>query len=129
MAGYRKGKETVRKRLLYVNRRPPHGTIYGLEGLEVVLVGAAFDQEVSLLFLDDGVFQLVDQQAPDVLGMKHYAKGFKALELYDVENLYVEAQSLAERGLAADDLLLEAEVTDRATVARIMAEHDVIFTF
>ena len=46
------------KNIMYINRRPPHGTIYAVESLEVVLIGAAFDQAVSLAFLDDGVFQL-----------------------------------------------------------------------
>jgi len=48
----------VVKKFLYVNRRAPHGTVYAHEALEVVLIGAAFDQDVSLAFIDDGVFQL-----------------------------------------------------------------------
>jgi len=39
----------VEKKFLYVNRRAPHGTIYPLESLETVLIGAAFDQDVSML--------------------------------------------------------------------------------
>ena len=38
----------VIKKFLYVNRRAPHGTVYAHEALEVVLIGAAFDQDVSL---------------------------------------------------------------------------------
>ncbi|MGA9032439.1 MAG: DsrE family protein, partial [Sulfuricaulis sp.] len=45
------------KKFLYVNRKAPYGTIYALESLEVVLISAAFDQDVSLAFLDDGVYQ------------------------------------------------------------------------
>ena len=48
----------VVKKFLYINRRAPHGTIYAHEALEVVLIGAAFEQDVSLAFIDDGVFQL-----------------------------------------------------------------------
>ncbi len=46
------------KRFMYVNRKAPYGTIYALESLEMVLVAAAFEQDVSMVFLDDGVFQL-----------------------------------------------------------------------
>ena len=46
------------KKIMYVNRKAPHGTIYALESLEVVLIAAAFDQDVSLAFMDDGVYQL-----------------------------------------------------------------------
>ncbi|MCL4725661.1 MAG: hypothetical protein KJZ90_15475 [Rhodocyclaceae bacterium] len=35
------------KKFMYVNRKAPHGTIYALESLEVVLIAAAFDQDVS----------------------------------------------------------------------------------
>ena len=48
----------IAKKFLYVNRRAPYGTIYALESLEVVLIGAAFEQDVSLAFLGDGVYQL-----------------------------------------------------------------------
>ena len=52
----------VIKKFLYINRRPPHGSIYAHEALEVVLIGAAFDQDVSLAFIDDGVYQLKKNQ-------------------------------------------------------------------
>jgi tRNA 2-thiouridine synthesizing protein C len=49
--------EGVTKKFMYLNRKAPYGTIYALESLEVVLIGAAFEQEVSLVFIDDGVYQ------------------------------------------------------------------------
>ena len=57
---------------MYVNRKSPYGTIYALESLEVVLITAAFDQDVSLAFLDDGVFQLTKNQNTDGIGMKNF---------------------------------------------------------
>ena len=47
------------KKFMFLNRKAPYGTVYALEGLEVVLISAAFDQDVSLVFIDDGVFQLM----------------------------------------------------------------------
>ena len=52
------------KKFMFVNRKAPHGTIYALEALEVVLITAAFDQDVSLVFLDDGVYQLKRDSRP-----------------------------------------------------------------
>ena len=46
------------KKFMFVNRKAPYGTIYALESLEVVLISAAFDQDVSLVFMDDGVYQI-----------------------------------------------------------------------
>ena len=91
----------VQKKFLYVNRRAPYGTIYALESLEVVLIGAAFDQDVSLAFLDDGVFQLVKEQDTNAIGMKNFSPTYKALGDYEVTKLYVERESLEQRGRSA----------------------------
>ena len=93
------------KKFMYVNRKAPYGTIYALEALEVVLVGAAFDQDVSLAFIDDGVFQLTDGQDTKDIGIKNFSPAFRALGDYDVTKLYVERESLDERGITRDDLM------------------------
>jgi tRNA 2-thiouridine synthesizing protein C len=93
------------KKFLYVNRRAPHGSIYALESLEVVLIGAAFDQDVSLAFIDDGVYQLMQNQDTSGIGMKNFSRTYKALGDYDVNKIYVEKESLELRGLSKDNLL------------------------
>ena len=131
------------KKFLYVNRKAPYGTIYALESLEVVLIGAAFDQDVSLAFLDDGVFQLVKSQDTKDIGVKNFSPTFRALGDYEVTKLFVEKESLDERGLTADDLqdiMWEDEdedyvekpsirIVSRAEMADVMADQDVILSF
>ena len=87
------------KRLMYVNRRAPHGTVYAQESLEVVLIGAAFDQDVSLAFVDDGVYQLLQGQDTSGIETKNFGAAYKALGDYDVTRLYVETESLQELSL------------------------------
>ena len=98
------GPEVV-KRFMYVNRRAPYGTIYALECLEVVLIAAAFDQDVSVVFVDDGIYQLKKDQDTTGIGMKNFSKTYRALDDYDVEKIYVEKESLEARGLTIDDLM------------------------
>jgi tRNA 2-thiouridine synthesizing protein C len=117
------------KKFMYVNRKAPYGTIYALESLEVVLIAAAFEQDVSMAFLDDGVYQLKRGQETQGIGMKNFSPTYRALEGYDVEKLYVEAESLAERGLSEDDLLVPVEVMGREALAALMDEQDVILSF
>ena len=131
------------KKFLYLNRRAPYGTIYALESLEVVLIGAAFEQEVSLAFTDDGVYQLIAGQDTDGVGMKNFSRTYKALGDFEVNRLYVETEALAERGLTIEDLMpitYEDEnedyaekpsiiPIDRAELARIIAGHDVVLSF
>ena len=134
--------ETVKK-FLYVNRKAPYGTIYAQESLEVVLIGAAFDQDVSMAFLDDGVFQLTKGQDTKEIGLKNFSATFRALGDYEVTKLYVEKESLEERGLTLDDLQnIEYEDEDddwaekpsirlvsRAEMAEVMADQDVVLSF
>jgi len=119
----------VAKKFLYVNRKAPYGTIYALESLEVVLIGAAFEQDVSLAFLGDGVYQLVKGQNTKALEVKNFSPTFGALEDYDVTKLYVEEEALQARGLSAADLVVPVEVVDTRRMAEIMEEQDVILNF
>ena len=131
------------KKFLYMNRKAPYGTIYALEALEVVLIGAAFDQDVSLAFLDDGVYQLTEGQNTDGIGVKNFSPAFRALGDYDVNKLYVEKESLEERGLSPDDLMElvwededddwaekpSIRIVSRDEMKSLIAEQDVILSF
>jgi tRNA 2-thiouridine synthesizing protein C len=119
----------VVKKFLYVNRRAPYGTIYALESLEVVLIGAAFEQDVSVAFVDDGVYQLRKGQDTKDSDMKNFSPTYRALEMYDVEKLFVEQESLEERGLSEDDLIVDVEILPRSQMAQLMEDQDVIFSF
>jgi tRNA 2-thiouridine synthesizing protein C len=119
----------VTKKFLYVNRKAPYGTIYALESLEVVLIGAAFEQDVSVAFVGDGVYQLTKGQDTKGLEMKNFSPTFRALEDYDVTKLYVEAEALQARGLNESDLVVPVEVVSAARMAEIMDGQDVILSF
>jgi tRNA 2-thiouridine synthesizing protein C len=117
------------KKFMFVNRKAPYGTIYALESLEVVLIGAAFEQDVSLAFVDDGVYQLVKGQNTKGTEMKNFSPTYRALEGYDIEKLYVEKESLAARGLTEDDLVVDVKVLSRAEMADMMESQDVVLSF
>jgi len=131
------------KKFLYVNRKAPYGTIYAWESLEVVLIGAAFDQDVALAFIDDGVYQLVKGQDTKEIGMKNFSPTYSALGDYDINKIYVEKESLEARGLTVDDLqhlVWEDEdedwaekdsikVVTAAEMAEIMDQSEVVLSF
>jgi tRNA 2-thiouridine synthesizing protein C len=131
------------KKFLYVNRKAPYGTVYALESLEVVLIGAAFEQDVSLLFMDDGVFQLTKGQDTSGIENKNFSPTYSALGDYEVTKIYVDKQSLEERGLGLDDLqhlVWEDEdddwaerdsivLVDRNEIADLMEENDIVLSF
>ena len=131
------------KNFLYVNRKAPYGTIYAWESLEVVLIGAAFEQDVALAFVDDGVYQLTKGQSTAGIGMKNFSPTYSALGDYDIKKIYVEKESLEARGLSIDDLqhlVWEDEDDDWAEkdsiqvvsakeMAELMDQSDVVLSF
>jgi tRNA 2-thiouridine synthesizing protein C len=118
--------EGVVKKFMFVNRKAPHGTIYALEVLEAVLISAAFDQDVSLAFIDDGVYQLKKGQNTTEVGMKNFSTTYRALDGYDIEKLYVEKESMEARGLTPGDFLVPVEVLTAAELSALMDGQDVI---
>jgi tRNA 2-thiouridine synthesizing protein C len=117
------------KTFMFVNRKAPYGTIYALESLEVVLIAATFDQDCSLVFMDDGVYQLAKGQNSKGIGLKNFSPTYRALEDYDIEKLYVERESLQARGLTEDDLMVPVAVLSSAELGELMAAQDVVLSF
>lgn len=131
------------KKFMYLNKKAPYGTVYALESLEVVLIGAAFEQDVSLAFVDDGVYQLVKNQSTDGIGMKNFSPTYTALGDYDVNQIYVEKESLEKRGLTVDDLMHltwededddwaekdSIKVVTSAELAEIFDQQEVVLSF
>ena len=117
------------KKFMFVNRKAPYGTVYALEALEVVLISAAFDQDVSMVFIDDGVYELVKGQNTRATGMKNFSPAYRALEGYDIEKLYVDQESLEARGLTTENLLVPVEVLNAAQMAELMDQQDIVISF
>jgi len=114
------------KQYLFVMRHLPHNSSHVQETLDQLLTTAAFDQPVSLLFLDDGVFQLKPQQSSEFMPLKNTAAMFQSLELYDIRQLYVEAESLSDRGMTSEDLILPVCCIPRDAVNALIQQHDIV---
>ncbi len=121
--------EGVVKKFMFVNRKAPYGTIYALESREVVLISAAFDQDVSLAFLDDGVYQLKKGQQTKGIETKNFSPTYRALDGYDIEKLYVEREAMEARGLVEEDLLVDVTVLSRQEMGALMEQMDVVLSF
>jgi tRNA 2-thiouridine synthesizing protein C len=74
------------------------------EMFDTVLTTAAFDQFVAVLFMDDAVFGLKQNQHAETLMLKSTLGMIHAFPLYDVHDIYVESESLTERGLDLTDI-------------------------
>ncbi|QHF02961.1 sulfurtransferase complex subunit TusC [Pseudomonas asturiensis] len=117
------------KSLLIVSRQSPWSGPGAREALDIVLAGGAFDLPVGLLFLDDGVLQLLPQQNAQALQQKDLSANLKALPIFGVEDLYACALSLAERGISRDDLDEDIQLlTAQPELSALFERYDQVIT-
>lgn len=121
---------SISKKLLFISRHAPYGSSLAKEALDAILAASAYDQELSLLFMDDGVFQLLKHQEPNDIGQKNFAAMLPALSLYDVNNIYVHKESLDTRQITTDELIVDSIRTINSdAVSELMAKQDQLLSF
>lgn len=118
-----------KKTILLVCRKAPYGNSLAKEALDIALAGAAFEQQLQLLFTGDGVLQLLPQQDAQAIGAKTISKHLAAFPLYDLNDIYVDQQSLEQRGLATSELSDNIILCGKQELTQLMDKADVIFNF
>ncbi|MEO4046671.1 sulfurtransferase complex subunit TusC [Pseudomonas sp. CAU 1711] len=116
------------KSMLIISRQAPWAGPGAREALDIALAGGAFDLPLAMLFLDDGVFQLVAGQRADALQQKDLGANLQALPLFGVEQLFVASRSLAERGLTNTPLAVAAEALDDSALGPLLERFDLVVT-
>jgi tRNA 2-thiouridine synthesizing protein C len=111
------------KTILFIAQHPPYGSSKSRELLDIALAASAFEQQVSLLFIADGVFILADQQQPDTLQLKDISKTLKLLPMYGVDKLYAQAQALNQRTLTAANTV---QIISNLEIQQLINQHDVV---
>lgn len=117
------------KKLCIVFRQGPHGNAKGREALDLALLSASFEQEVSLVFTDEGVLHLLDNQQPELVATKDYIATFGALPLYDVETLLACEDSLLELSIDASEIKFGAEISTAAQITAHFQNVDEVLVF
>ena len=107
-----------------VIRNAPFNGQSGQEAVDLILAASTFGQQVSVAFVDDGVFQLCQHQNPAQIQRKHFAKSFGAFEFYDVEDVYVCQQSLSARKIDEHALLVDAQILSTADFSAKLHESE-----
>ncbi len=115
--------------ILLVLRHSPYSSQIAREALDAALTAAAFEVPISLLFVNDGVYQLSGAQQPEQLQAKNISKTLPALALYDIDRIYVAKSCLETRGLNASALIIKADPLDDEAVALLFHQHQHILSF
>ena len=102
-----------------VTRLPLQG-IAARESLDLIFALAAVDHQLSVIFADDAVYQLLKAQDSTATLTKDFRRSFKLFELYEIDNLYVCAESLKQRNLKLDNLMLEVKPLEHTELSRLL---------
>jgi|TARA_B100001964_G_C13739619_1_gene382478 tRNA 2-thiouridine synthesizing protein C len=116
------------KTLLFVNTRPPHGSVKAQEGLDALLMGSAF-AECSALYLGDGILQLLDGQDTTQTDQKNFSLTFGALRDYGVDQVFCSKTQLDDKGLEPSDLVINVAALVDRDIAALFSSHDVVLNF
>ncbi|GAA5144019.1 sulfurtransferase complex subunit TusC [Thalassotalea piscium] len=117
------------KTVAIVNTKAPFAKTIAKEALDVALIYGSYEQETSLFFQGDGVYQLISGQQPEIINVKNFLKTFSAFEFYDLEKVYICQQSLADRNIKADFHIGNVNVITTHEFSRLLHQHDVLLTF
>ena len=111
--------------LFVITSAPYHHGLDSDPAVDVVMAAGAFGQQVSVLFMGDGRGYLDAKLAPSK-NESDLRKLLKSLPLYDVEDVYVLAESDAE---TRDSFSIPAKVVTAERVSQLIAHSDHVVSF
>lgn len=114
--------------LVFVQSYAPHGSIKGQEVLDACLMGSAFAR-CALVFLGDGILQVMAGQDTDALGVKDYSVSYGVLKDYGVEKVYCLDADLKGHDLQVDQLKIEVEVLSASELQQVLTSAKQVLTF
>lgn len=116
------------KHYLIINTSAPFCGSYAQEGIELALALASFEQQVSLLFCQDGCWQLLKNTKADIVFRKDFLRNLHALQLSGVNDVYVNAEDLAERDLSVACCSITVKSITGSEQQQLIQTADVVLT-
>ncbi len=114
--------------ILLVFRHAPYGNALAREGLEAALACGAMGATTNVLYINEGVWQLVEPQDSHAIDCKNQAAMASALPLYGVEAIWIDEDSLKQRNLTSTDINA-GKIIDRTQVQALLATSQAILSF
>ena len=115
-----------RKILTFVSRYAPYGSNKAKLTIDAALAAAVFEQEINFLFMDDGVFQLLQNQNAELITLKSIGNVLETFELYGIEQVLVDGSSLEKRCLTPTSLAIPVKILKAEELQRLIAKSDVV---
>lgn len=120
-------QSTTRCNIAFISRSAPYGKNRANLCLDMALASAVFEQDVSYVFMDDGVYQLLKGQDGAAVESKTLGNALETLSLYGIEKVYAERQSLTDRHIEEMDLLPGLRLLENDEIADLINSADKVF--
>jgi len=114
---------------LIIARSSPYGSQQARAALDIALTAAAFEQTVSIVFMDAGLMQLLKGQQADAADMKNIGKIITALKLYEVNRILVHQESVDKHNLDPAEFVEAVEVVTGDEIKGLIAAADQVMVF
>lgn len=122
--------DRISKKILFVLRRAPYGSAIARDALDALLAASAYDQQLSLLFMNDGVFQLLKGQVSQEIAQKSFSSILPVLSIYGIDSVYVHQESLTERSILLDEIVIDSvQMIDSSAISNLLAQQDQLLSF
>ena len=116
-----------KSRITFISRAAPYGQNKANLCLDMALASAVFEQDVNYIFFGDGVYQILKGQDGSAIESKTLGNALETLELYGIEKIYADRQSLEERDISESELLSGMQIVDGDTITQIVESSDTVF--
>jgi len=90
---------------------------------------SSLSDDITIIFLDEGVSNLVSGQKTEGIGCKSYAPMLKLFKLYEIDNIYACQQSLDNMGLLDADRLIDVELCSNNMIIELIHASQQIVQF
>lgn len=108
------------------------------EGIDAVLAASVFEQEIVVLFMDEGVWQLHNHQQGGQLHTdpmknpaerKNIAAQIQSFPLYDIEQIYIDETALDKFSIPADEILMNPHLANESMIRSLIKESSTVLTY
>jgi len=117
------------KTIAFIFRQTPLGGSLSREAIDMALATASFDQNVKVIFLGDGVWQLIKSQAGTSMMPKRISKMLSSFEMFGIDSVHVDEQSLAARAIDINTLIDTIPLQITSDITRVIDSANHVVTF
>ena len=118
----------VKSSITFISRSAPYGHNGADSCLGMALASGVVVQDVSYVFLDDGIYQLLKGQNGAAIQSKTLGNALETLALYGIEDVYADQQSLRARSIDIADLLPGIQLIDHGDISKLIEGSDTVFS-